>query len=99
QQFHELARTEHPDAGGGNFEQLNVAYRTLADPKSRLAHLLELTGGKPPTISQPPADLVDLFFATATALQAPNTTIEDHLVRLTNVRNQIVEGLRAVDCG
>ena len=97
EKFHGHARTEHPDAGGENFQQLNLAYRTLADPKSRLAHLLELTAAKPAPITEPPADLVDLFFETANALKGSNAAIEDHLARLTKVRNRVIEGLRTLE--
>ena len=97
QKFHDVARSEHPDAGGANFQQLNTAYRTLLDPKARLAHLLELNGGTPAAITQPPEDLVELFFQTANALTASNNAIKDHLARLTDMRDTIIAGLRTVD--
>ncbi|MFL6542144.1 MAG: hypothetical protein ACJ8I9_03160 [Chthoniobacterales bacterium] len=97
EKFHERARTEHPDAGGANFEELNIAYRTLADPKSRLAYLLELTGAKPAAVTEPPADLVDLFFETGNALKGSKAMVELHLTRLTKVRDQVIEGVRTLD--
>lgn len=97
--FHERARGEHPDAGGRNFQALNVAYRVLADPKSRLAHLLELNGAKLATIKQPPADLVDLFFKTANALKGPKDAIDSHLARVTLLRDRVIDSLRTLEVG
>lgn len=96
QKFHGRARTEHPDAGGSSFQELNAAYRVLADPKSRLAHLLELNGAKPKAIAQPPPDLVDMFFATAKALKGSRAEMEAQLDRLTGERDHVIESLRAL---
>ena len=50
------------------YAQLNAAYHCLAEPKSRLLHLLELElGAKPKDIQQIPAALADLFAEVATA--------------------------------
>jgi curved DNA-binding protein CbpA len=44
------------------FAELNAAYNCLAEPKSRLLHLLELeSGAKPKDIQQIPSALADLF--------------------------------------
>jgi curved DNA-binding protein CbpA len=68
-----LARSSatHPDkcpeaaqqAGAArSFAALNAAYQCLAEPKSRLRHLLELErGSKPPDIERIPPALADLF--------------------------------------
>jgi len=49
-----------------NFAELNAAYHCLAEPKSRLLHLLELeTGAKPKDIQQIPTPLADLFAEVA----------------------------------
>jgi DnaJ-domain-containing protein 1 len=49
-----------------NFAELNAAYNCLAEPKSRLLHLLELElGAKPKDIQQIPAALADLFAEVA----------------------------------
>lgn len=95
--FHESARRQHPDAGGTSFEELNTAYRVLADPKSRLAHLLELNGAKSAAITQPPPDFVELFFETANALKASKPAMEDHRARLTAERERVIESLRMID--
>lgn len=97
QKFHRRARTEHPDAGGTTFEQLSAAYRTLTDPKLRLAHLLELNGAERPAITQPPADLVELFFETGNALNGSRTAIEHHLARLARARDGVVVSLATLD--
>jgi DnaJ-domain-containing protein 1 len=48
------------------FAELNAAYNCLAEPKSRLRHLLELErGAKPKDIQQIPAALADLFAEVA----------------------------------
>jgi DnaJ-domain-containing protein 1 len=53
-------------AAAKQFAELNAAYNCLAEPKSRLLHLLELeTGSKPKEIQQIPAALADLFAEVA----------------------------------
>jgi len=48
------------------FAELNAAYNCLAEPKSRLLHLLELElGAKPRDIQQIPTALADLFAEVA----------------------------------
>jgi DnaJ-domain-containing protein 1 len=48
------------------FAELNAAYHCLAEPKSRLRHLLELErGAKPGDIQQIPGALADLFAEVA----------------------------------
>lgn len=54
-----------------SFAELNAAYHCLAEPKSRLLHLLELElGAKPAEIQKIPATLADLFAEVATACRA-----------------------------
>ena len=77
QKFLALASDAHPDRvhNSGESEkaevtkryaQLNAAYNCLAEPKSRLLHLLELElGAKPKDIQQIPAALADLFAEVA----------------------------------
>ena len=53
------------------FAELNAAYNCLAEPKSRLLHLLELElGAKPKDIQQIPAALADLFAEVATVCKS-----------------------------
>ncbi|HEU5396633.1 MAG TPA: J domain-containing protein [Verrucomicrobiae bacterium] len=76
QKFLSLSTTLHPDkapdeatrtAAAQRFAELNSAYRCLAEPKSRLLHLLELErGARPAEIQQIPADLAGLFADVAT---------------------------------
>ncbi|HEY5042892.1 MAG TPA: hypothetical protein VIK53_12915 [Verrucomicrobiae bacterium] len=78
QKFLALSASAHPDkshsagslektAATKSFAELNAAYRCLAEPKSRLLHLLELElGAKPKDIQQIPAALADLFAEVAT---------------------------------
>jgi DnaJ-domain-containing protein 1 len=59
-----------PEKSGAakSFAELNAAYHCLAEPKSRLLHLLELElGAKPKDIQQIPPALADLFAEVATA--------------------------------
>jgi curved DNA-binding protein CbpA len=77
QKFFALSATAHPDrfhsAGGEenaaaakSFTELNAAYNCLAEPKSRLFHLLELElGAKPKDIQPIPTALADLFAEVA----------------------------------
>jgi len=77
QKFLALSASAHPDklhsasdlekAGATkSFAELNAAYNCLAEPKSRLLHLLELElGAKPKDIQQIPATLADLFAEVA----------------------------------
>ncbi len=67
QKYHRLTLAAHPDTraestSGDAFAELSKGYRTLADPKQRLLHLLILEGHAPATNSQAvPNDLADLF--------------------------------------
>jgi DnaJ-domain-containing protein 1 len=82
QKFLVLSASAHPDkihsasdpeksAAGKSFAELNAAYHCLAEPKSRLLHLLELElGAKPKDIQQIPAALADLFAEVAAACRA-----------------------------
>ncbi len=75
--FLTLAAEAHPDkqpgageterlAANRRYAELNTAYHCLAEPKSRLLHLLELEfGAKPKDIQQIPPDLADLFTEVA----------------------------------
>lgn len=77
QKFLTLSGSVHPDkihsasddeksVAAKKFAELNAAYNCLAEPKSRLLHLLELEWGtKPKDIQQIPAALADLFAEVA----------------------------------
>lgn len=77
QKFLALSASAHPDkihsstetdkiVAAKRFAELNAAYTCLAEPKSRLLHLLELElGAKPKDIQQIPAALADLFAKVA----------------------------------
>jgi len=76
--FLKLAAVAHPDKQHGlgeaekspanrRYAELNAAYQCLAEPKSRLRHLLELElGAKPKDVQQIPPALADLFAEVAT---------------------------------
>ncbi len=76
--FLKLAAEAHPDKQRGlsepekghanrRYAELSAAYHCLAEPKSRLRHLLELElGAKPKDVQQIPAALADLFAEVAT---------------------------------
>jgi DnaJ-domain-containing protein 1 len=54
-------------AANRRYAELNAAYHCLAEPKSRLLHLLELElGAKPKDIQQIPSVLADCFAEVAT---------------------------------
>lgn len=63
--LHKWSAVHHPDVaaqGDAKFVEMNAAYRTLHDPKTRLRHLLELEF--PGTLSgslQIPSDIARLF--------------------------------------
>lgn len=63
--FHAAGETER-SAAAKKFAEMNAAYRCLAEPKSRLLHLLELElGAKPKDIQSIPTNLADLFAEVA----------------------------------
>lgn len=82
QKFLARSAAAHPDkihcasdadkaAAAKSFAELNSAYNCLAEPKSRLLHLLELElGAKPGDIQQIPAALADLFAEVAAACRS-----------------------------
>ena len=82
QKFLTLSATAHPDkihaageaeknAAAKSFADLNAGFNCLAEPKSRLLHLLELElGAKPKDIQQIPAALADLFAEVAMTCQS-----------------------------
>lgn len=63
--FHKLSAAKHPDVAGGDsaaFAEINNAFRTLDDPKSRVRHLLDLEF--PGVLAQHPdipADIARVF--------------------------------------
>ena len=77
QKFLMLASDAHPDRvhnaneskkaeATQRYSRLNAAYHCLAEPKSRLLHLLELElGAKPKDVQPIPATLADLFAEVA----------------------------------
>src|SRR4030095_8723715 len=47
---------------GQRYLELNTAFQTLREPRTRLSHLLELeTGAKPPAIQRIPPGTMELF--------------------------------------
>jgi hypothetical protein len=82
QKFLALSANVHPDkihsaseskksASAKNFAELNASYNCLAEPKSRLLHLLELElGAKPKDIEQIPTALADLFAEVSTVCRS-----------------------------
>ncbi len=82
QKFLALASDAHPDRVHGasetekaqvtkRYTQLNAAFNSLADPKLRLRHLLELElGVKPKDIQHIPTALADLFAEVANSCRS-----------------------------
>jgi len=87
-QFARLSGPVHPDrvhqadeatrtAATRRYAELNAAQQTLADPRRRLRHLIELETGQPPgDVGAVPAHVSDLFFTVGKALRTA-----DELVR------------------
>lgn len=114
--FLALAAEAHPDkqragaeaeklAANRHYAELNTAYHCLAEPKTRLLHLLELEqGAKPRDIQQIPDALADLFTEiTVTCRNIDNFLTEKHKttspllqVRRFEQAQDRVEGLRTL---
>jgi DnaJ-domain-containing protein 1 len=89
QKFLAKSATIHPDkihaaseaeksAAAKAFAELNAAYTCLAEPKSRLLHLLELElGAKPKDIQQIPASLADLFAEVAMTCRSADSFLQE----------------------
>lgn len=89
QKFLSLSTSLHPDrihsaseadksAAAKQFAELNAAYHCLAEPKTRLLHLLELElGSKPKDIQQIPTALADLFAEVATDCRSTDTFLAE----------------------
>ena len=89
QKFLSQSANLHPDkihsageaeksAAAKKFAELNAAYNCLAEPKSRLLHLLELESGtKPKDIQQIPSGLADLFAEVATVCKSADNFIAE----------------------
>jgi curved DNA-binding protein CbpA len=88
--FLALAAEAHPDkqpteseaekrAASRHYAELNAAYHCLAEPKSRLFHLLELEqGGKPADIQQIPDALAELFAEVAMTCRNTDTFLKEN---------------------
>lgn len=89
QKFLALSAETHPDkilsanendklGAAKKFAELNAAYNCLAEPKSRLLHLLELElGAKPKDIQQIPAALADLFAEVANSCRSADNFLAE----------------------
>jgi DnaJ-domain-containing protein 1 len=89
QKFLALSANAHPDkihsasdreksVAGKLFAELNAAHHCLAEPKSRLLHLLELElGAKPKDIQQIPGALADQFAEVAMTCRAADHFLAD----------------------
>jgi curved DNA-binding protein CbpA len=98
--FLALAAETHPDkqragseaeklATNRRYAELNTAYHCLAEPKSRLLHLLELEqGAKPGDIQQIPDTLADVFAEVAATCREADTFL--------NVKNKATSPLLQV---
>ncbi len=88
--FHALSRKFHPDfyqtresraqaVSLENSARLNVAYRTLRDPITRVEYLLELEGSPAGTPSNPPAELFEEILELQEARQEYRATGDPEL--------------------
>ncbi|MGH7954237.1 MAG: hypothetical protein ACREFE_20270, partial [Limisphaerales bacterium] len=73
-----FASESEKSSAGKKFAELNAAYNCLAEPKSRLLHLLELElGAKPKDIQQIPECLADLFVEASTACRSADNFLAE----------------------
>jgi hypothetical protein len=116
QKFISLSAGAHPDkihsaseaeksSAAKSFADLNAAFNCLAEPKTRLLHLLELElGAKPKDIQQIPAALADLFAEVSTACRSADVFLAEKskvtspllLVQLFERGQEWVEKLNAL---
>lgn len=87
--FLSLAAKAHPDkqnpaneteklAANRNYAELNAAYQCLAEPKSRLLHLLELErGSKPADVQHIPPALADVFADVAATCRNADSFLQE----------------------
>jgi DnaJ-domain-containing protein 1 len=74
---HNLGKAEQKLAQD-QYVQLNTAYHSLREPKSRLRHLLELElGAIPKDVQHVPPDLMDLFMEISQACRHADTLIAE----------------------
>lgn len=95
ERFHEISARVHPDAGSEDatrFQLANEAFNVLRQPSRRLLHLLALHGFSEPT-TQPPANLIDLFFETNAVL----TSADDLTHRFDSASNALQKALLTND--
>ena len=74
EKYHELTKAVHPDRPSSanpdsDFANINEAYRVLLDPKLRLDHLLNLEGIAPPSHTNVPEQIADVFLDIGTLIQ------------------------------
>ncbi|HEU5070266.1 MAG TPA: hypothetical protein VFV96_07625 [Verrucomicrobiae bacterium] len=89
EKFHQLSAQVHPDrvhsaeeadrrAAGSRAAELNAAFQTLREPKSRLQHLLWLERGtKPGDLKTIPEDMVQLFASVGRVLTQTNRLLTE----------------------
>ena len=102
EKYRELARETHPDQStqrSSDFAEVNEAYRTLRDPKSRLQHLLTLEGyPQSGSTAEVPTDLMDLFMKIAPALANTNKEQLNLLNKeLDGCYDKAIEQLQRID--
>ena len=92
--LHRLSAQHHPDIakdGSVDFTELNAAYRTLHDPKTRLRHLLELEF--PGTLTrnlQIPADISRLFETMARERHSVGAFLEKQSASKTSLETALM---------
>ena len=79
--YHQFTALHHPDVAGAtaDFAEINRAYQTLADPASRLRHLLELEAPGALARGQPvPEEVAEFFAPVAEASQGFDGFLKKH---------------------
>jgi curved DNA-binding protein CbpA len=79
--YHRLTALHHPDIAGAtaDFAEINRAYQTLADPATRLRHLLDLESPGTLSRAQPvPEDIASFFASVAETRQSLDSFLNKH---------------------
>jgi DnaJ-domain-containing protein 1 len=83
-----LASDADKNVAAKQFAELNTAYNCLAEPKTRLLHLLALEmGAKPKDIQQIPKSLADLFAEVADACKS----VDNFLAEKSNATSPLLQ--------
>lgn len=89
--FRQAGKSEHPDAGGGDFEAVQAAYGLLASPARRLKLWLELAGVAGDERGALGPDLMDHFGRVGGVLQQADGLIRRREAALSALAKALLE--------